>query len=487
MDLELSRALLDPGAIGRLILSRRRLLSGPAFVVARIVTSASLSLLLVPIAVHKLGLAGYGYWAAATTVIGLGAVLDSGLRTLAIQRVSVAAPDDQGAALDAPVASGMLLIALSAPLMVMAQLLVVSVFASRLSILEITCLVAAPLLVTWLGMIADIVGGALVARDAAAREQRALLVGVVLTFAVSVALLYATGSVTALALGALAGTIANLALRRRLVRAMYVKRRRRSRSTLPQLFGIIATAIAILPVQIANFADYSLAKYVLTAFSSPEKVAQFQIASQILVQGKLVAMTFIVTSIGAAITERTDGGVARFISSCRFTLVAGAVIMTFIVALAPNMLQWWLGQRLPFTVLCLQILGLSFAVNIAASPLYHELVIVRDFRGIAASGMATIGTYAITVSILVAAGHAETAALWASLIGNGVGAGWLLLRTRGTVDHLKPLGVLMVTVPAGIGLSLLSPVVGSALTVGGLTSGLLLSLNRRTGRTSHGL
>jgi len=486
MELEVSRALPDPAAIERVSLSRRRLLSGPAFVAVRIATSALLGLLLVPIAVHKLGLAGYGYWAAATTVIGLGAVLDSGLRTLAIQRVSAAAPGDQSAALDETVASGMLLITLSAPLMVLVQLAVVSVFAPRLSVLETSCLIAAPLLVTWLAMLADIVGGALVARDAAAREQCALLLGIVLTFAVSVALLYATGSVIALGLGTLGGTIANLALRRRLVRTMLLKTRGRSRASLPQLFGIIGTAIAILPIQIANFADYNLAKYVLAAFSSPEKVAQFQIASQILVQGKLAAMTFIVTSIGASITERLDDRRSRFISSCRLTLVAGIVIMVLIVTLAPDLLQWWLGQRLPFTVLCLQILGLSFAINIAASPLYHELVVIRDFRGIATCGTAMIGTYALTAGALIAAGHAETAALWASLAGNVVAAGWLLLRTRRFFGHLKPVREMALALPAAVGISLFNPIAGCAVTAGGLAFGLLRSRSCRAVRTRHG-
>jgi O-antigen/teichoic acid export membrane protein len=403
----------------------------------------AVNLAIVPFVLERVGADLYGAWATMASILAVGALADAGIRTEIIRRVGAAQGDENDEALVSSVHQGVTLLAVLA-----AAIAVVGVVAAPAirgfafpggvpgyGAPEVDLLIRATFALLAASLLANGYFGVLRGVQRGDVETNGQMISVPLAAAVTVVGVSLGWGLWALYAGSLAGLLAssvwNLVGTRRLVPGL----RLRIVALPPAVVkGYLALSGLALLSQVSEVVDSQWDKIVLSRYVGSASVASFQIGTNLVLQGKLLALLPLAPLL-VAISELRRRDHARmeelFSLMARAGSVLGAVVLGAIFVFAPAFVRLWLGAdpSVAGAGAAARLFTVAVALNLVSAPLAFR-AFGEGWHALAATGSVVnmVVNGALSLGLTMAIGF--NGALYGSIAGNLVGTVFFFVLMR---------------------------------------------------------
>lgn len=407
--------------------------------------SYGVNLAVVPLVLHRVGPEVYGAWATMASILAVGALADAGIRTEIIRRVGAAQGEGDEEALVRSVHQGLtLLVALAGAITVVGALgaPAIRAFAFPRGVPgyanpEIDLLIRATVTVLAASLVANGYFGVLRGVQRGDVETIGLMLSVPASAVVTVAGVAAGWGLWALFLGSVTALVVtvvwNEAGTRRLVPGLSL---RLVPLTATVVKGYLALSGLALLSQVGDVVDSQWDKVVLSRYVGSAAVTSFQIGTNLVLQGKALALLPLVPLLVAIAELRRrdrDRMEVLFDLMARAGMVLGAVVLSAIFVFAPAFVRLWLGSG-PSAAgagIAARLFTVAVALNLVGAPLamrafgegWHALCAASSVLNMMVNGAASLG---LTMAI------GFNGALYGSIAGNltGIVLFFVLVRRR---------------------------------------------------------
>ncbi len=429
-----------PAATGT---SRRNLVRAVSSSAVGAVVTYGVNLAIVPFVLHRVGSDLYGAWATMASILAVGALADAGVRTEIVRRVGSALGDGDDEALVRTVREGVtLLAALSGAILVVGAFAAPAIRAFAFpagvpgySAAQIELLIRATVAVLAGSLVANGYFGVLRGVQRGDVEAAGTMLSVPASAAVTVAGVSAGWGLWALFSGSLAGlavTVAfNAAGTRRLVPGLRLRLVSLSR---PAVRGYLALSGLALLSQLGDVVDSQWDKVILSRYVGSTAVTSFQIGTNLVLQGKALALLPLAPLLVAIAELRRRDPVRMetlFGVMARGGMVLGAVVLGAIFAFAPVFVRLWLGED-PATAgaaTAARLFTVAVAFNLVSAPLAFR-AFGEGWHGLAAAGSVVnmVVNGVLSLGLTLAIGF--NGALYGSIAGNLAGSVFFFVLMR---------------------------------------------------------
>lgn len=425
--------------------SRRNLLLAFRSSAAGAAVNYGINLAIVPLVLHDVGPDVYGAWATMASILAIGALADAGIRTEIIRRVGSAHGGGDEEALVRNVHQGMtLLVVLSSALTVVGILgaSAIRAFAFPGGVPgygnpEVDLLIRATVTVLGASLVANGYFGVLRGMQRGDVETTGLMVSVPVSAVVTVAGVSAGWGLWGLFLGSLTSLLVtvvwNSVRTRHLVPGL--------RPRLVALTGSVAkgylalSGLALLS-QIGDVVDSQWDKVILSRYVGSSAVTSFQIGTNLVLQGKALALLPLVPLL-VAVAELRRRDEARmevlFDLMARAGMVLGAVVLGAIFVFAPAFTRLWLDgdSSAAGAATAARLFTIAVAFNLVAAPLAFR-AFGEGWHALAATGSVVNMVVNGILSLALTMAIGFNGALYGSIAGNLAGSVifFILIRRR---------------------------------------------------------
>lgn len=421
---------------------RTLLLTFRSSAVATVVTYG-VNLAIVPFVLHRVGADLYGAWATLASVLAVGALADAGVRTEIIRRVGAAQGDGGHDELIRTVQQGTTLLMMFAGVIV-----AVGVFATPVirafafpggvpgySGRELDLLMRAIVAVLATSLVANGYFGVLRGVQRGDVETTGMLLAVPMSAAATVTGVSLGWGLWGLFLGSLATLVVTVAWNATYAGRLLPDLRFRPvalRSSAAK--GYLALSSLALLSQIGDVVDSQWDKVVLSHFVGSSAVASFQIGTNLVLQGKVLALLPIApVLVLIAELRRHDRArmEAAFQLMARASMALGTVVLSSIFVFAPAFIRLWLGADTATAgaAHAARLFAIAVALNLASAPLALRAFGEGWHRIAAASAVSNMALNG-TLSLLLTMAMGFDGALLGSICGNLAGTLVLLVMMR---------------------------------------------------------
>lgn len=397
------------------------------------------NLAIVPFVLNRIGSDLYGAWATMASILAVGSLADAGIRTEIVRRVGSAQGADDDDALTLSVHQGItILAALATAIMVVGIVAAPAIrgFAFPDGVVgyddpEINLLIRSIIFVLALSLVANGYFSALRGVQRGDVETTGLMLSVPLAAVVTVGGVSLGWGLWALFLGSVTGlavaVIWNSAGIRRVVPTLQPHL---VRLTGPVVKGFLALSGLALMAQVGDVVDSQFDKVVLSRYVGSTAVASFQIGTNLVLQGKALALLPLAPLL-VAIAELRRRDQARmerlFALMARAGMVLGAVVLSAIFVFAPVFVRLWLGDdpSAAGAVDASRLFTIAVALNLVSAPLAFR-AFGEGWHSLAAAGsvMNMVVNCALSLALTMAIGF--NGALYGSIAGNLAGSVFFL-------------------------------------------------------------
>ena len=423
--------------------SRRNLVRAVSSSAVGAVVTYGVNLAIVPFVLHRVGSDLYGAWATMASILAVGALADAGVRTEIIRRVGSAQGDGDDDALVRTVREGVtLLVGLAGAILLVGALGAPAIRAFAFptgvpgySAAEVDLLIRATVAVLAGSLVANGYFGVLRGVQRGDVEARGMMLAVPASAVVTVVGVSAGWGLWALFLGSVAALLVTVAFNaigtRRLVPALRLRPVALSR---PAVKGYLALSGLALLSQLGDVVDSQWDKVILSRYVGSTAVTSFQIGTNLVLQGKVLALLPLAPLL-VAIAELRRRDPARmealFNLMARSGMVLGSVVLGSVFAFAPAFVRLWLGDDPATTAAgsAARLFTVAVVFNLFSAPLAFR-AFGEGWHGLAAAGSVAnmVVNGALSLALTMAIGF--NGALYGSIAGNAAGTAFFFVLMR---------------------------------------------------------
>lgn len=423
--------------------SRRNLVLAFRSSAAGALVTYGVNLAIVPFVLHRIGADIYGAWATMASILAVGALADAGVRTEIIRRVGAAQGDGDDEGVIVSVRQGVTLLAALAGAIILAGALAAP--AIRAFVFpggvpgygnpEIDMLIRATTAVLGASLVVNGYFGVLRGVQRGDVETTGLMIGAPASAVVTVVGVFLGWGLWALFLGTVAGLLVTVAWNRAGTRRLVPGLRPRFVAlSQPVVRGYLALSGLALLSQIGDVVDSQWDKVVLSRYVGSTAVTSFQIGTNLVLQGKALALLPLVPLMVAIAELRRRDHIrmeALFALMARAAMVLGAVVLGAVFVFAPVFVRLWLGDDPSSSgaAAAARLFTIAVALNLVSAPLAYR-AFGEGLHSLAAAGSAVniVVNGALSLWLTMAIGF--NGALLGSIVGNLAGSAFFLVLMR---------------------------------------------------------
>jgi O-antigen/teichoic acid export membrane protein len=379
----------------------------------RMVVSTPLSLVVLPIAFHRLTPSQYGVWAVLSSVLAIAYFAEAGVRTEIVRRVADAyGREDLEGVVHAARQGWLVLSGLAALIGALGWLL--SPFLVRLLLddrdrlaagVDVVLLSRITMLIFALSLVAAGAFAVLGGLQRTDWDSYGSIAGSVAGAAAVTGALLAGHGLWAFPLGSATYLLVESAVRlvgvRRLVPEMSWRVARVRRGVIQSYFGL--SALVVLS-QVSNVFDYEFDKVLLARIVGAGTAGHYDVGSTLTLQARAAALLPLVVLLpGVAELRHRDGAaVLRLYDGVVASVLAGVVaVLGGVYLFAPSFVPLWLGQGHEESITTAQLLAVAMVVNALAAPAAYYCIALGWTRLTAVGSLVNIVVNAVCSVVLV--------------------------------------------------------------------------------------
>ena len=485
--------------------SRRTLLLGVRSAALGTAVSYAINLAILPFVLHRVGAGIYGAWATVASVLAIGSLADSGIRTEIVRRVADANGRDDDVAMARAVHEGLTILAvMSFGILVVGWLVTPAVRAFAFpggvpgyGASEIDWLIRTVFVLLVAALLGNGYFGVLRGVQRGDIETTARTAAVPVGAAVTIAGVAAGWSLWALLFGLAAQLLVSLGWQwvaaRRLLPAVRPRFVRMGRAPVK---AYLALSSLVLLCQLGDVFDFQWDKLMLSRFVGATAVASYAIGTTLVLQARTLAQLPLLPLLTAAaeLRERQPARLeALFDFLSKAAMVLAAVVLGGIFLFGPSFIRLWLGPDMAQAGRAARLFAVASAINLIGAPLTFR-ALAEGWHKLAATSAVVNVVLNGTLSAVLTVAIGFDGPLYGSIVGNfaGMVVFMVLIRPRlgasFRLPGLKALATGMALVAAIVALGLDSAGSWPALAVAGLAfaavAGTLCARSERLGLSS---
>ena len=410
---------------------------------ANAVVGYAINLAMVPFVLHRVGSEIYGAWAAMASILAVGALADAGVRTEIIRRVGAAQGDGDDDALVRSVHEGVTLLVVLASAIALLGVVaapVIRAFAfpggvPGYGVGDVDLIIRATVVMLSLSLVVNGYFAVLRGVQRTDVETTGTMLSIPVAAVVTVIGVGAGLDLWALYLGNLTALVVvvswNWLGTRRLVPNL---RPRLTSLSAPVVKGYLALSGLALLSQIGDVVDSQWDKVVLSRYVGSTAVTSFQIGTNLVLQGKALALLPL-APLMVAIVELRRRDPARmerlFDLLGRAGMSLAAVMLGAVFVFAPVFVRLWLGDdpSAAGAANATRLFTVAVALNLVSAPLAFR-AFGEGWHTLAATGSVVnmVVNGALSLWLTMAVGF--NGALYGSIMGNMAGSSALIFLMR---------------------------------------------------------